>query len=233
MSPTAVPARTPYTMMGPATTNIFAAVPQTQPSVLNSTAGDATELAKPVMGTMLPAPAFFPMRSQTPSPVNSTPKKMSIAETVPERMSPVSPASSSMERKNCPTQQMSPPTKKALMLVLTCCVGGSKVCTQAMQFLLKFSRERPVTGGPPPCPPAGSRSHAPPASCSMDWDGSFSYPYFGCFAQRLYESPLILTCAISETKQRRPRRPARAASLIPSRCASRRMRRRRPTNWLH
>ena len=44
-------------MTGPAMVNILTAVPATKPSVLNSRAGAATELAKPVIGTSVPAPA--------------------------------------------------------------------------------------------------------------------------------------------------------------------------------
>ena len=65
--PTAVPESTPYTMIGPATVNIFAARPVMRPSVLNSSAGEQTLLANPVMGTMEPAPAAFPNLSSTVS----------------------------------------------------------------------------------------------------------------------------------------------------------------------
>ena len=41
----------------------FAQVPRMTPSVLNSTAGATTALAKPVMGTRVPAPANFAMSS--------------------------------------------------------------------------------------------------------------------------------------------------------------------------
>ena len=43
--------------------NIFAAVPVMKPSALNSMAGETTELAKPVIGTIVPAPATFAMSS--------------------------------------------------------------------------------------------------------------------------------------------------------------------------
>ena len=75
--PTNVPASTPNTIIGPATINIFAAIPYTIPSVLNSIAGEATLFAKPVIGTIEPAPAFRPILSYTPSPVNNVPKKIS------------------------------------------------------------------------------------------------------------------------------------------------------------
>ena len=47
----------PYTSTGPAMVNIFAATPKTNPSFLNSMAGDTTALANPVIGTTVPAPA--------------------------------------------------------------------------------------------------------------------------------------------------------------------------------
>lgn len=50
-------AAVPNTMTGPATVNIFTAVPVIRPSARKSTAGDTTALAKPVMGTSVPAPA--------------------------------------------------------------------------------------------------------------------------------------------------------------------------------
>ena len=48
-APTAAPERTPKTMIGPATTNIFAAMPVIIPSALNSSAGEATLLFAAVM----------------------------------------------------------------------------------------------------------------------------------------------------------------------------------------
>ncbi len=49
--------------------NICAAVPRIKPSCLNSRAGDTTEFAKPVIGTIVPAPACFAILSNTPMPV--------------------------------------------------------------------------------------------------------------------------------------------------------------------
>ena len=48
--------RTPAT--GPAMVKILAPTPVIQPSALNSTAGLTTELANPVIGTSVPAPAL-------------------------------------------------------------------------------------------------------------------------------------------------------------------------------
>ena len=99
--PTIVPAKTPNTMIGPATINIFAAMPYTKPSVLNSIAGEATLFAKPVMGTIDPAPAFLPILSYTPKPVKSVPKKMSATLVAPANSSPDSVNTySSIYRKN-------------------------------------------------------------------------------------------------------------------------------------
>ena len=51
--------RIPYAITGPAIVNIFAPTPITIPSVFASIAGDATEFANPVIGTIVPAPACF------------------------------------------------------------------------------------------------------------------------------------------------------------------------------
>ena len=65
----------PYTSTGPASVNSFAPTPMTRPSRRNSIAGETTELAKPVIGTMLPAPAYLPILSYTPMPVSSAERK--------------------------------------------------------------------------------------------------------------------------------------------------------------
>ena len=57
-APYTTAASVPYTMTGPAMVNILAPVPSTRPSALNSMAALTTALAKPVMGTSDPAPAF-------------------------------------------------------------------------------------------------------------------------------------------------------------------------------
>ena len=56
-------------MTGPAIVNILAAMPVTKPSALNSMAGETTAFAKPVIGTIVPAPAIFAMSSYQLSPV--------------------------------------------------------------------------------------------------------------------------------------------------------------------
>ena len=53
----------PKTITGPAIMNIFALMPVMMPSLLNSSAGAATEFANPVIGTSVPAPENFAMLS--------------------------------------------------------------------------------------------------------------------------------------------------------------------------
>ena len=68
----------PKTRTGPAIVNIFAAIPSTKPSLLNSMAGDTIEFAKPVIGTIVPAPANFASLLYTSSPVRSAPINISV-----------------------------------------------------------------------------------------------------------------------------------------------------------
>ena len=46
-------------MTGPAIVNILAPVPKTAPSAFDSSAGETTAFAKPVIGTKVPAPPNF------------------------------------------------------------------------------------------------------------------------------------------------------------------------------
>ena len=46
------------------------------PRAGHSIAGETTLLAKPVIGTMLPAPAYLPILSYTPNPVSSDAMKI-------------------------------------------------------------------------------------------------------------------------------------------------------------
>ena len=105
----------PVTITGPATENILTHMPNIQPSFLNSIAGDAIELEKPVIGTMDPAPAKAPMRSYTPKPVKNDAKKISITEvyTLAVSRGILSNIAIRLSVIPCPIQQISPPTKKA------------------------------------------------------------------------------------------------------------------------
>ena len=59
-----------------------AAVPVISPR-LNSRAGETMALAKPVMGTGVPAPARSPACQTTPSPVSSAAARIRVVETTP------------------------------------------------------------------------------------------------------------------------------------------------------
>ena len=64
-------ATVPNTITGPAITNIFAHIPKTIPSFLNSIAGLVIEFEKPVIGIIVPAPACTAILSKTPNPVKN------------------------------------------------------------------------------------------------------------------------------------------------------------------
>ena len=80
MIPYNTPADRPYTITGPAMVNIFAPTPRMKPSVLNSTAGAAMALAKPVMGTKVPAPANLAILSYRLNPVSSAEMATNVTE---------------------------------------------------------------------------------------------------------------------------------------------------------
>ena len=73
-------AQVPKTITGPAMMNILAAVPVMKPSLLNSRAGETTALAKPVIGTSVPAPPSLAASSYTPRPVKSAPRNTRLME---------------------------------------------------------------------------------------------------------------------------------------------------------
>ena len=56
-------------------------MPNTIPSFLNSIAGETTELAKPVIGTIVPAPQNFPSFSYKPKAVSTAEIPISVMET--------------------------------------------------------------------------------------------------------------------------------------------------------
>ena len=59
--------------------NMRAPTPVTSPSLRNSMAGDTTELAKPVMGTSVPAPALEASFWYQPSAVRMPESTISVA----------------------------------------------------------------------------------------------------------------------------------------------------------
>lgn len=69
-------ATVPQTITGPAMMNILAHIPNIMPSFLNSKAGLVIEFEKPVIGTIVPAPAKAPNLSKTPIPVKKDAKNI-------------------------------------------------------------------------------------------------------------------------------------------------------------
>ena len=96
---------------------IFAPSPRIYPSVLNSSAGAATEFAKPVMGTSVPAPACFAMRSYQPRPVRRADKNIKVIDTDIEALSLDKPKYKYISISDCPITHISPPNKNAFGMV--------------------------------------------------------------------------------------------------------------------
>ena len=105
----------PETMTGPATVNILTHIPKMMPSLLNSIALEQMLFAKPVIGTIVPAPAILAMSSNTPIPVSK--QVMKIKMTSVHAPSSVSVIAGYLYDKtsviNCPKQQINPPNKNA------------------------------------------------------------------------------------------------------------------------
>ena len=80
ITPSSQLVKIPYKITGPAMVNILAPTPRTNPSLLNSSAGDTMAFANPVMGTTVPAPACFAMLSNKPKPVSNAERKISVHE---------------------------------------------------------------------------------------------------------------------------------------------------------
>ena len=87
-------------------------MPVTKPSALNSMAGETTALAKPVIGTIVPAPAIFAMSSYQLSPVSTALRKTSEMAVATAAASLSSPAAPQPFKISCPSAQMTPPIKK-------------------------------------------------------------------------------------------------------------------------
>ena len=70
----------PYRITGPAIVKILQPMPKICPSAWNSIAEEATEFAKPVIGTSPPASQNFPIVKYRFSQVKSTLRKIKISE---------------------------------------------------------------------------------------------------------------------------------------------------------
>lgn len=76
-------------------------------------AGETMELAKPVIGTRVPAPVCRAMSSNTWQRVRMAVKKISVTEVMPRAWGREKPICCQSSQRNCPKQQIPPPDKKA------------------------------------------------------------------------------------------------------------------------
>ena len=81
-------------------------------------------LAKPVMGTRVPAPANFASFSYKPSPVNRALRKIRQMDAQALAASFSAPMRVNRFRNTSPRVQMPPPMRKALGMVIRLLVGG-------------------------------------------------------------------------------------------------------------
>lgn len=127
----------PQTITGPATVNIFTHMPNMMPSCLYSMALEHMLFAKPVIGTIVPAPANLAMSSNTPIPVKMQVINIKITSIqAPSSVSVISGKKfAKMSLMACPRQQMSPPTQNELKSVGQILVVGDFVETYAKYFL--------------------------------------------------------------------------------------------------
>lgn len=130
----------PQTITGPATKNILAHVPKIIPSVLYSIALEQMLFAKPVIGTIVPAPANFAMLSKMPNAVKTQVIKISTIKVhAPNSVSVIA------GKINCiisliawPKQQISPPIANAKKSDGQSFVCGDFALTYAL-YLLSLS----------------------------------------------------------------------------------------------
>ena len=107
----------PYTSTGPAIWKSFAPTPKTKPSLLNSIAGDAIEFAKPVIGTIEPAPANLPILLYTLIAVKKIPININEILVTDAAASSLRPAPFRPSNINCPIKQIIPPTTNAFNIL--------------------------------------------------------------------------------------------------------------------
>jgi len=119
----------PKTSTGPAIWNIFAPTPKTRPSLLNSIAGETMELAKPVMGTSVPAPAWRAIGANHPSEVSTAAARISTMD-VAERASSIRIPMVRLNRlvSACPIQHIAPPERKAQTQSYSTVESGDACC---------------------------------------------------------------------------------------------------------
>ena len=96
--------------------NIFAPTPRMKPSVLNSTAGETTAFANPVIGTSVPAPPCLAIFGYSPVPVSTAEKNTSDTETQVPTSSSLTPTALNSSKIPWPIRQMIPPIRNALSI---------------------------------------------------------------------------------------------------------------------
>lgn len=102
----------------------------TRSSRLNSIAGETTLFANPVIGTMLPAPAYLPILSYTPTPVSSADRKIrQMLAAVPELLFPQCSTQAKKSVIPCPTMQITPPTQNARQIPRAMSLLGDSLST--------------------------------------------------------------------------------------------------------
>ena len=106
-------AEMPYTSTGPAITNSFAPRPRISPSLLNSIAGETMAFAKPVIGTIVPAPAYFASFSYKCRQVSRAPRNTIVMAVAAAVSSVSSPRESHSCRTPSPAVQIAPPMRNA------------------------------------------------------------------------------------------------------------------------
>ena len=96
-------------------------------------------LAKPVMGTSVPAPARFASSSNHPRPVASAVAKISVTDTAVPACSLSSPQDWYRFISPCPTAQIPPPTKKAQSIFFPMGEGLARSPTSLLYSSLDIS----------------------------------------------------------------------------------------------
>ena len=132
-------------MTGPAMRNILAPVPGTRPSALNSMAALTTALAKPVMGTSDPAPAFAASFWYQPSVVSTAESKIKVQLVRVPAASASAPCRKNSCRSPSPSRQMLPPTQNAQRQSARSGECGPAFCTRrAYSCAVIFIFPRPL-----------------------------------------------------------------------------------------
>ena len=89
-------------------------MPSTRPSLLNSIAGDTIELANPVIGTIVPAPACLASFSYRCRQVSSAPRNTIVIDVAAAASAVSSPRACQKLLTPSPTVQIAPPNRNAL-----------------------------------------------------------------------------------------------------------------------